>query len=300
MLRVWGHYRCLLWVVFMTLNAERFLLYGIEGSGKSECWISVLLDHPDKPNFYVLDTDGSATYSITDLGDEAALKRCRIWDASDPMGALITPIGKVEYYPTQWQAIAEATKQIRKLKPKPDEWLVIDRVDPLFEAVQNFWIEGAYGSDVSAYWAEIKREQEAANGGTARDYGGFMGARDWVPIKKAYHDVVRGLLSLPRVNKIVVALAKPPFAQSAKAAEQTELYGSLMPAGEANQGAEYFTILQVAKHSSGTHRVFVRRTKKRGGIGEVKNDKPVPIEITGDDGRPEFYERFIKLYFVGE
>lgn len=279
------------------LNAERFLLYGLEASGKTEGWFTLITDLPGEPNFYVIDCDGSVLYSLVGLADEATLKRVRVWDCSDPDGALIDPTGRVTYHAHQWVAFQEATTAIKKAKPKPNSWVIVDRLDLMWEAVQYHWIEGGYGSDFSAYWAELKKEQEAAAGGTERDYGGFMGARDWVPIKKGYHKAVRGLLSIPRANKLCTVLAKPPFDQSSKAKEQREVYGELMPAGESNQGADFFTVVQVAKKVDGTHQAWVRRTKRRGGIGELKNGKPVPVRITNEEGQPNFAKALILAHW---
>ena len=72
-----------------------------------------------------------------------------------------------------------------------------------------------------------------------------------------------------------------------------------MPAGEGSQGADFWTIVQVGRKNDGTHNLWVRRTKRRGGIGEIAaNGTPKPVNITAEDGTPAFYDNWFMPYFV--
>ena len=270
---------------------ERFLIYGPEGVGKSECWLDLLANLEDQ--FFILDLDGSAAYSIANI-DEKLFDRANIWDVSDPHGALVSP-KSISIQETQWLAISKAAHEIRAAKPKPGSWVIIDRVDSCWNSVQHHWVTQAYGSDMSNYWAELRAEQIAAaqsNRGTERDFGGFVGKTDWVMIRKLYQSVMNGLLATPRTHKISIALAKEPFAQSAKAQEQKAIYGELMPAGEANQGADYWATLEIRARQNGERMAIVRRTKRRNVVERAANGSPKPITITDDKGNPSFHSMF--------
>lgn len=245
---------------------ERILAFGVEGTGKSEAWISIAVAAQEsgaESHFYVIDTDGSAKVSLL---AHPELHNISIYQASDPDGLLIHPDGEVTEHGTWWEAFAEASRLIRALRPGPEDWIVIDRLDRMWDAVQSWWIDKAYQQDEDAYWAELRAEQVAAKEGgkgTDRDYGGFQGNRDWVQIKKVYNTGVLGLLAGPPCHKFVVCLEKDIHPQSKRAAQLRGLYGETMPAGKGDQGADFWLTVQFKRAPGGDHLVFVRRTKDR-------------------------------------
>lgn len=256
---------------------ERILAFGVEGTGKSEAWISIAVasqESGSEAKFYVIDTDGSAQVSLL---AHPELHNIAIYQASDPDGLLIHPDGKVTEEGTWWEAYAEAGKIIRAARPGKDDWIVIDRLDRMWDAVQSWWIDKAYEQDEDAYWAELRAEQlqaKAGGKGTDRDYGGFQGNRDWVQIKKVYNTGVLGLLAGPPSHKFAVCLEKEIHPQSKKAPQLRGLYGETMPAGKGDQGADFWLTVQLKRTPSGDHLVFVRRTKDRG------FDNPGAVDIT--------------------
>lgn len=245
---------------------ERQLLFGVEGTGKSEAWISIAVEAQEtgsNAQFYVIDTDGSAQVSLLAHGE---LENIHIYQASDPDGLLIHPDDSYTEHGTWWEAFAEAGKLIRGIRPTTDDWIIIDRIDRMWDAVQSWWIDKAYGSDEDAYWAQLRAEQlEAAEKGkgTERDFGGFGGNRDWVQIKKVYNAGTLGLLAGPPSHKLAVALEKDIHPQSKKAPQLRGLYGETMPAGKSDQGADFWLTCHLKRTPGGDHLVFVRRTKDR-------------------------------------
>ncbi|MFQ5524237.1 MAG: hypothetical protein ACE5F5_11800 [Acidimicrobiia bacterium] len=266
---------------------ERILVFGVEGTGKSEAWISIAVaaqESGSEAHFYVIDTDGSAAVSLL---SHPKLDNVSIWQASDPDGYLLTPDGGETDYSSWWEAWSEAARQIRAKRPGRDDWIIVDRLDRMWDAVQSWWIEKAYGEDENAYWAELRAEQVKAKKesgkGTDRDYGGFQGNRDWVQIKKVYNKAVLGLLAGPPCHKLAVCLEKDIF-PGGKAAQLRGLYGETMPAGKGDQGADFWLTVQLKRSPGGDHLVFVRRTKDRG------FENPGAVDIT-DVG---FAEGFLK------
>lgn len=245
---------------------ERILMFGVEGTGKSEAWISIAVEAQETGSdavFHVIDTDGSAQVSLI---AHPELHNTRIWQASDPSGLLIHPDDDMSEHGTWWEAFAAASRAIREDKPGRDDWIVIDRLDRMWDAVQSYWIDKAYGENEDAYWAELRAEQLAAaeqGKGTERDFGGFGGNRDWVQIKKVYNSGVLGLLAGPPCHKFAVALEKDIHPQSKKAPQLRGLYGETMPAGKSDQGADFWLTVQAKRTPGGEHLVFVRRTKDR-------------------------------------
>lgn len=246
---------------------ERILVFGVEGTGKSEAWISIAVEAQrtgSDATFYVIDTDGSAEVS---LAAHPELHNTQIWQASDPSGLLIHPDDEITEHGTWWESFTAAAESIRELKPGREDWIVIDRLDRMWDAVQSYWIDRAYEEDEDAYWAELRAEQlkakEAGKKGTERDFGGFAGNRDWVQIKKVYNTGVLGLLAGPPSNKFAVALEKDIHPQSKKAPQLRGLYGETMPAGKSDQGADFWLTVHLKRTPSGDHLVFVRRTKDR-------------------------------------
>lgn len=257
---------------------ERILLFGIEGTGKSEAWLSIAAEYHRRgmdERFLVVDTDGSAGYSMLAHGE---LDNVWIWDASDPDGLLVRPDGDMEDCGTQWEAFTTAATEIRAMKPGRGEWVVIDRIDRLWDAVQSWWIEEAYGEDEDAYWAELRAEQikmkEEAGRGTERDYGGFQGNRDWVQIKRVYTKGVLGLLSGPPCHKLAVAIEKDIFEQDKRASQLRSLYGETMPAGKKDQGADFWLTVHLKQTPGGEYLAFVRRTK------DARFENPGAIDLT--------------------
>lgn len=257
---------------------ERILTFGVEGTGKSEAWISIAVEAQrsgSEAQFYVVDTDGSAHVSLL---AHPELDNVHIYQVSDPSGLLILPSGDMIECGSWWEAYTEVAKRIRALKPSRDDWIIIDRIDRLWGAVQSWWIDKAYEQDEDAYWAELRAEQikakKEAGKGTDRDYGGFQGNRDWVQINKTYNTGVLGLLAGPPSHKFAVALEKDIYPQSKKATQLRGLYGETMPAGKSDQGADFWLTVHLKRTSNGEHLLFVRRNKDRG----FKN--PGVIDIT--------------------
>ncbi len=257
---------------------DRTLAFGVEGTGKSEAWISIAVtaQHSgSEAQFYVVDTDGSAEVSLL---AHPGLTNVHIYQASDPAGMLITPNGNDQECGSWWEAYIQAAKLIRAIKPTREDFIVIDRIDRLWGAVQSWWIDKAYEQDEDAYWAELRAEQvklkKDGGKGTERDFGGFAGNRDWVQINKVYNTGVLGLLAGPPSNKFAVALEKDIHPQSKKAAQLRGLYGETMPAGKADQGADFWLTIHLKKTPGGDYLVFVRRTKDRG------FDNPGAVDIS--------------------
>jgi hypothetical protein len=245
---------------------ERILAFGVEGTGKSEAWIAIAVaaqESGSDAHFYVIDTDGSAAVSLL---AHSGLENISIFNASDPDGGLVLPDGDYIDMTTGWEAFAESARRIRAVRPRPQDWIVIDRLDRLWDAVQSWWITKAYETDEDTYWAELRAEQLAAREagkGTDRDYGGFQGNRDWVQIKRVYNSGVLGLLAGPPANKFAVCLEKEIHPQSKRAAQLRGLYGETMPAGKGDQGADFWLTVHLKRTPSNEYLVFVRRTKDR-------------------------------------
>ena len=64
--------------------------------------------------------------------------------------------------------------------------------------------------------------------------------------------------------------------------DQKAMYGSMMPAGEPNQGSEFWLIAEIKVRKDQSRSLFVRRIKRK----DFTIDNP--YIITNDDGESDF------------
>ena len=122
---------------------------------------------------FILDCDGSVGYTISHMGLDEEDLGVKVWDCSDPFGTLVDPNGVTSQHETQWLAMEAASRSIRKSKPRLGDWIIIERIDKLWTAVQSHWGFMAYGDSDTDYWTSFREEMIDANDKTNRSYGGF-------------------------------------------------------------------------------------------------------------------------------
>ena len=167
---------------------EKILLAGSYGSGKSYArnnLISALHSSGSDAKVYLLDTDDTIDRMYDALGEEVC--------------ANVEPFYVGGNFDA-WKAAAD------QLAPKVtrDDWVVVDRVDRLWPAAQDYYIQRVFGMDSDEFYltyaAEIENFNKSAADKDKKQGGsplaGAYGQR-WDHIKRSYANVISQLV-MPR------------------------------------------------------------------------------------------------------
>ena len=132
-----------------TFPPERMLIFGGEGTGKTNLVLQIARRCPDA-QFYVIDTDYSASY-----------ERMLITEFTD-----VAERGNVHVYvtgPDDWEAIMSAAREVRGLAGVGD-WIIADSMSPTWDAVQGWFTEKVHGDTIEDYLLELRiKKQRAAD-----------------------------------------------------------------------------------------------------------------------------------------
>ena len=215
---------------------EKILLAGPWGSGKSYARNRLI---------HTLNASGStATVRILDTDDT----KDRAWDAYGDAF-----MERVEWeYVNSYEDWKDGAEKFAK-DTGPDDWIVPDRIDLLWEASQQYFIRQVYGVDAGDFFMEFA----IANKDNARSPGSpLAGAhgQKWDIIKRQYAEVISQLLFPPTNVKgrsyghkgHVLACANAKDVNSEQDDEQTvgtyQRFG-VKPAGEKNLPTLFHSVL---------------------------------------------------------
>ena len=203
---------------------ERLLLFGDRWSGKTEAEVSILhLYHENElpGRFFVLDTDD------------------RFLKQANPAAH-----GRVKhYYCADWAAAEDAVRDIvNKQKPGPADWIIVDRIDDLWEMLPNFWTRQIYGKEIDEQYLEWRKNEEAKGGNPLlQDYT--------FGINQLYFTMEKSLLRQP--CSIIWAAGATEVKVDGRfkdSAEIVKMYGpgtaseGVKPAGQKKVGARLDTV----------------------------------------------------------
>lgn len=142
---------------------ERILLMGPPGTGKSTAWLKIAQMHQTTGNpaqFWVGDTD-MAVDRMLDT-EYPTLSNIHLYPLYD--------------WPDYMMFLAEARKHAG-----PDDWVVVDLLDPAWEAVQSYYIQQVFGEDTDSFFLEHRKNMKDNDRSGALD-----GWKDWGVINKLY------------------------------------------------------------------------------------------------------------------
>jgi hypothetical protein len=196
---------------------ERILLMGGWGVGKSTAAVKVAERADGK--MFVIDT----TYE----GD-------RNFQGMDGV-----EVNRVE----DWDAYLDTVRRVRGVGSDND-WLVVDRIDPVWDMAQAGFSEKAFGKEIGDWFVEFK-----ADGKSGHPFAGEYGV-NWAVIKRMYASFMTEVMRWPG-HVIVTAKAEPvqqPSRDGSYAGDSAELRGvfgkfGVRPAGEKNLGFMFHTVL---------------------------------------------------------
>lgn len=215
---------------------ERIMLMGGWGVGKSTA-ISDIARHVDG-RVYLIDTTYEAERNYPGQ-DNVVIESVESWD---------------DYL----TGVRKAT-----IRGGRDDWLAIDRIDPVWDMAQNGFIEKVFGRSADDWFVEYRKE--SAGHPLAGEYG-----MNWTVIKKMYGAFMTEVMRF-KGNVIVTCRAeqlREPN-RDGKGGDSMELrveYGKfgVKPAGEKNMGFLFHTVLWLAEPQSENWIFSTVRDRNRG------------------------------------
>lgn len=219
---------------------ERIMVYGGLNSGKSTGWLTIARQQPEN-TFYCIDTDKSTARLLEtefkDVRDKGNVQiiLCRTWETSK--------------------------KTLEELIPtiKETDWLIIDKINPLWDFVQNWFTQGVFHKNLDEYFMQLRK---SLGGGTKLE--AFKGWTDWNVINPAYQAVIDPTMYNFDYNIYITAGSK---AYDPKADfEDVELKESFsvvghQPEGEKRNGDRCHTVLYFNHDING---YYITTIKDRG------------------------------------
>lgn len=235
--------------------SERILVMGITGSGKSFMWLKMaeqLREYGVK--FYCLDTDNDIEYMI-----ETGFHGLNVKDG-----------GNVHVYPAyNWPSYEEGFNKIMNLGPRPQDWIVVDKINRAWSTVQNYYVHEVFKENPGQYFLEIRKKVAIAAKNAAKDakaptsimLEGLDGWMDWSVINKLYDDWISPLVFQTR-SHVYCATDVELIDKKEKNAEIRELFGQygIRPAGQKSLGGQMHTIFLL---KPGTDKWFISTIKDR-------------------------------------
>jgi|SRR5215469_446804 len=222
---------------------ERILLMGGWGVGKSTAIADIAQNIEGR--MFVVDTTYEAERNFDGLSNVVA-DTVRDWD---------------DYL----TGVRKAT-----IKGGPDDWLAVDRIDPVWDAAQNGFIEKVFGKTADDWFLEYRKESSGHP--LAGEYG-----MNWAVIKKMYGafmtEVMRfkgNVVVTARADQITVPNRDGTGGDSQEVRMVFEKYG-VKPAGEKNLGFLFHTVLLMAEPKPGEWTYTTVRDRNR----EQRKSQPV-------------------------
>ena len=160
---------------------ERLLISGDSGVGKTAQCFSLIEEilYESEQNIYFLDCDSGAERFLRRVEDFKD-SRFFYYDASD------------------WIHTRDSYRDVRK-QWKAGDWIFVDRVDMIWEYVQNYYnaaVQGIPEEDLDDLYMSnriAKRAEESVHKDTGPERE--IGGTDWQPIKDNYNSVVYNAFS---------------------------------------------------------------------------------------------------------
>jgi len=228
-------------------RVERILGIGAPGSGKSNSILSMAALFPNK-NFYVIDTEDRVESMLT-AGDKSLAKLLGSSRVFTPSAAneekgkwelLGKGKGNVHCYTAlSWPEAEMAWKEIKQQIKAWHDWLVVDRADPCWTWVQDWFITKKYKESLADHIiSKNLKMQTKESKHTPR-----MSDGEWQVINSEYDNLFYSLWYRSRVNVYMTSGIKSVSDEDN--IETKDLYGSwgIKPGGQKQLGHQPATTL---------------------------------------------------------
>lgn len=234
-------------VLVPTGNArERLLTYGNEGAGKTFGFFSIMAKMPGHVKAYYLDTDDTVEPYL----DGERFSRLA---------------SRIEYrVPMDFGECLEFLEEAQRSGGE-DDWLVVDRVEELWEMAQSEFSDKVFGTDIDEHVLAHRQALHAAQqkNPQQRASNPFDGFTDWTVIKKRHQRAMRAVRKFP--GHVYICAGEKKLIDSMEDSNTTRTYGKAgwKPAGEKNNGYLVRTVLRMQGNNPATWRFTTIKDRER-------------------------------------
>lgn len=238
---------------------ERVLAFGITGSGKTYQWMTIAkMLLPTGAQFYVIDTDNDINYML-----ETQFPMC-----------LPRFGGNVHVYPAYtWDEYSMAITKIKNTKLKPNDWVIVDKINHAWETVQRYYIKEVFKQNMGEYFLHIRKNIEEKTAGGKKPASiikeGLSGWMDWPVINSLYAEFIAPVVYQTHCH-VYCTTDVSEISKEEKNAEVLELFGQLgvKVDGQKKLGGQFHTIFLF---KSGATKWQVKTIKDRSGRAYFDN-----------------------------
>lgn len=253
---------------------ERVLVYGDSGTGKSSCWVALA-------DWYRRGAERSS---------EGVERAAHIWvlDSDQAADANLPEDGSLDPYVTclplsedTFDGWREAAKKVKK-EVRRDDWVVVDRADHAWRAVQNhFWNEKDGRSAADVFAASV------ISGDRGKEIAGPHG-ENWGVINAWYFEFMGIIVSMPCHVLLCAGEKEITGVSSEGDIEEWKRYKA-KPEGQKGLSQNPHTVLHLERQvSGGEFKYRMTTVKEKGPIGHPKR-----AELKG-----EVVKDFVLSYLV--
>lgn len=242
-----------------TIKPREFILtLGVGGTGKSKALLDIARKCKDSI-FYVWDNDYSYERLLaTQYSDIAEREDVEVPD--EGLGIATGNVVIMDGDLDEWTGLLEWLKLVKE-HARFDDWVAVDSMTPTWQAVQGWFSEQVFGSDIADYFLEV-RMKKAESKDKKKALGALDGWMDWPVINKQYAKLYSALLNI-RCHKYVTA--EQDKIGDDDDAEVKKLFGvySVKPRGQKALGHRPMTVLILSKSRAGEYAVTTVKDRGR-------------------------------------
>lgn len=223
---------------------ERILVYGSQGTGKSEGILSVARRCPGA-TFHVIDSDVSESYNR----------------ALDTTYADLTNVAVHRVDPDDFMDQFHTAEKVAT-EVGPQDWFVVDSMTTPWPAVQSWFITQVHGLEEDDYFLEVRKAKKEANAKKGTPLAPFEGFMDWPVINKRYN---RFTAIVFKVKGHLYLTAEAAKISDMDDRETKQLFGSdgVKPAGQKRLGYMPSTVLLAGKTRMGEYQLTTVKDRNR-------------------------------------
>lgn len=219
---------------------ERILSFGGAGAGKTSDWVKVAEKYGAQDEipgrFHVIDTDFTTERSLQ--SNEAAMRAvAKVWPCPE------------------WEDYTKAISTINKIA-KPNDWIVIDMLTPLWEMTQEYYIERIFGKGYDEFFLSARASNAKGNP--------LDGFKDWGVINKMYRaNVANNILRAP--CHVYATASAAALSADLENKETKQIFGKfgVKPVGQKHNSHLFHTVLWKQNPKSGAWTMTTIKDRER-------------------------------------